>query len=126
MEDNKNLTLLYVDDEEINLFIFTKSLEDHFNIITASTAKKALELIKTRSKEIDVVISDMRMPLMSGLDLIQEARHFAPELCYYILTGFSNNSDIIRAKEAHLIQGSFEKPLDIDIISSRINEQCSL
>ena len=56
----KQIQILYVDDEEINLESFTMTFEDIFNIFTASSAKQALEIMN--KEEIGLVITDEKMP----------------------------------------------------------------
>ena len=104
-------TILYVDDEEINLYLFERSFENDFDIIPASSGPEALEHIKTNEKNIDVVISDMRMPEMDGLEFIQLAKAQL-EIPYYILTGYEFNPELEEALDNNLIKMIFKKPYD--------------
>jgi response regulator RpfG family c-di-GMP phosphodiesterase len=106
MEDKEKLTVLYVDDEDINQFIFIKSFENIFRIITASTIESALEIIENKSATLDAVVSDMSMPKMSGVDFIKLARELASDLTYYILSSNTNNPEIKQAKKENLIRDS--------------------
>jgi response regulator RpfG family c-di-GMP phosphodiesterase len=124
MEDKKKLTVLYVEDEDVNQLIFTKSFEGIFHIIIASTVDGAMEIIENKSAELDAVVSDMSMPKMSGVEFIKMAKERAPELAYYILSSYTNHTEIRQAKKEQIIRDSFDKPLDADFISSRIHEHC--
>jgi len=120
-------SVLFVDDEEINLFIFEKSFEKDFKVITASSGREGLDKLKSHSNEIKVVISDMRMPEMDGLMFIEEARSLFDEISYFILTGFSFNKELESALENKLIDQIFKKPFDYESIKKAVglNSQSS-
>ena len=80
-------TILYVDDEQINIELFKANFEDEFNIITAESGKKGLEIVKSR-KDINIVVSDIKMPEMNGFELIQHIKMFAPNTICIILSAF--------------------------------------
>lgn len=114
----KAKTILYVDDEEVNLFLFQRMFESRYRILTAGNAEEALRLIQSNSGEVDAVISDMRMPGIDGLTFIRRARQFADEIPYYVLTAFSYDKDIEKAIEDQLIRKAFTKPLDASVITA--------
>lgn len=118
--DSRKTTILYVDDEEINLFIFERSFEKKFNIITAKSAKDALILLDKTEHVIEIFISDMRMPVMNGIELINKAKKNHPDIEYYILTGFEYNAEIEEAFEHKLIRKCFKKPINVQEIESSI------
>lgn len=115
-----NHKVLYVDDEEINLVIFEANFKDSFEVITASSGEKGLELLKTNAKDIEVVISDMKMPLMNGLDFVKQAKLLGRNIKFYILTAFDRADAIDKALSEKLISGVFRKPLDKSIINAEI------
>lgn len=114
-------SVLFVDDEEINLFIFEKSFEKDFSVITASSGSEGLEKLKNHSSEIKVVISDMRMPEMDGLQFVETARSQYGEISYFILTGYSFNEDLEAALEGKLIDQIFKKPFDYESIKDAVD-----
>ncbi len=116
-------TILYVDDEEVNLFIFEKSFEKKFSILTTSSAKEALNLLDREDELIDVVISDMRMPVMNGVELITKAHESHPDKAYFILTGFEFNDEIEEAIQKNMIKKCFRKPFNIREIEASIEEE---
>jgi response regulator RpfG family c-di-GMP phosphodiesterase len=61
MSKNNKITVLYVDDEMINLELFQMTFKNTFEILTAESGKAGLEIMQNYSK-IQVVISDMKMP----------------------------------------------------------------
>ncbi len=86
----KQAKLLYVDDEIINLQILEINFKEKYQVFTAQNALDGLEIIN-ENPDISVVISDMRMPLISGIEFIKMARAKYPKISYYILTGFDIN-----------------------------------
>ena len=117
---NKKITILYVDDEEINLFIFSKSFGRKYTVITATSGKEGLDKLSDHQDEIIVVISDMRMPGMNGVEFITKAKMIHNHIEYFILTGFESNAEIEAAIENNIVQKFFTKPFDFEEISLTI------
>ena len=88
MIDEKKYTILYVDDEESNLRIFRNTFRKQYNIITASSGDEALSLLE--NKEIDLILTDQRMPGMSGIDFLKIAIGKYPELNRILVTAYSD------------------------------------
>ena len=79
-------TILCVDDEERALFLRKAVLEKFgFRVFTASSGKNALELLEDRS--VDLVLSDLLMPEMSGTELAKLVRQQYPEVPFVIVSG---------------------------------------
>ena len=115
-----DINVLYIDDEEVNLFIFEASFKEKFNIITAGNGPDGLELLGANPK-IDVVISDMKMPIMDGVEFISIAKKQYPDKKYFILTAFDNHPDVLRAEQDGLIHKFFTKPFEINEIHNFLN-----
>jgi response regulator RpfG family c-di-GMP phosphodiesterase len=118
-------TILYVDDEDVNLFLFSHTMDEHYNVLTAVSGPEGLNVLDQNSNNVVAVISDMRMPHMDGLDFIEKAKAKYESLFYFILTGYSFNEQIEKAVETGLIDNSFTKPFDVDELSGAINELMS-
>ncbi len=112
-------TILYVDDEPINLQLFEYAFNSEFNIISAENGDRGLEQLK-QNKDISVVISDMKMPGMNGIEFIKSASINFPDVCYFILTGFDINDEISEALNNKLIKKYFSKPFNINQIKKEI------
>ncbi|QQS50287.1 MAG: response regulator [Bacteroidota bacterium] len=88
--------VLYVDDEHINLNLFEISFRKDFQIIKTISAHEAIEIFK--NNEIDVVVTDLKMPEMSGVDLIREIKRIKPNQNCIILTAYYE-PQLIRSEE---------------------------
>ncbi|OQX96960.1 MAG: hypothetical protein B6I20_13665 [Bacteroidetes bacterium 4572_117] len=118
----KDTHIVYVDDELINLQVFEINFEDKYRISTFSSGKEALEFLDN-SIDIKIVISDMKMPKMNGIEFIKKAKKKYPEITFYILTGFDINDEISGALNEKLIDQYFRKPFDVKKIESTIEEK---
>ncbi len=115
-------TVLYVDDEDANLFLFKKSFESIYKVITAKSGSEGLAQLESHKNEIIIVISDMRMPGMNGIEFITKARAQYDNLAYFILTGYSNDDEIETALKTGQIQRFFIKPFEFSKITEAIDE----
>jgi len=88
-------TLLVVDDDKIILDLLRRTFDALYEVHAAQTGPAALEIIK--QTRIDLLITDQKMPGMTGLDLIAEARKTSPDLQAILLTGYTDPEDLIAA-----------------------------
>lgn len=80
--------ILLVDDEERILRSLSMLLRTQYQIFATSDGNEALQIL--RQEKIHVVISDQRMPIMSGTELLRQARKIAPDTIRILLTGYSD------------------------------------
>ena len=121
---NGKIKVLYVDDEPINLQIFEISFNRSYEVFTARSGKSGLEELE-KDPGISVIISDMKMPVMNGIEFIKKAREQYPGKKFYILTGFDITDEIQHALETGLIIKYFRKPFDLQEIDTAIKEAIS-
>lgn len=88
--------LLVVDDEEAILETMTFTFEDDYEVLTASSAVKALDLLESEGP-VAIVLSDQRMPEMTGVEFLSEVFRRHPDTVRIILTGFADMDAIIHA-----------------------------
>jgi len=117
-------TLLYVDDEPINLKLFAINFKNKFHVLSAGSGFEGLGLLKS-SPETHIVISDMKMPGMNGIEFIKKAKKEFPEILCFILTGFDITEDIADALNERIILKYFRKPFNIKEIEMSIQEALS-
>jgi len=122
MDKRENIAILYVDDEKSNLFLFKVTFESEYKVLTAESPEVGLDVLDEHQDEIIVVISDMRMPKMNGIEFIKKAKSKHKNIAYFILTGFDFNNDIDEALKENLIQKFFTKPFDVKEIKKSIEK----
>lgn len=118
---NQNVTILCVDDEPINLKLFELNFKKKYRIVTALSGMEGLTKLE-EDADIIVVVSDMKMPRMNGIEFIREARQKHPHVIYFILTGFSITPEISEALQENIIHKYFSKPLDPKLMEKAIDE----
>ncbi|MEQ8577150.1 MAG: response regulator [Balneola sp.] len=113
--------ILYVDDEVMNLFLFENLLAQNFEIVTTKSPEKGLEILET-DDSFDLIISDMKMPGMNGLEFIKKAQEFYKTCPYNILSGYHKIPEIEEALESGLICSYLQKPFEVEEITASINK----
>ncbi|MEP1097571.1 MAG: response regulator [Cyclobacteriaceae bacterium] len=84
----KKYSLLYVDDEATNLRVFKSNFRKYFNVFTTTNPLEAVDIL--RENEIQVIVTDQRMPEMTGTELLERILPDHPDLIKIILTGFTD------------------------------------
>lgn len=120
----KSHTIIYVDDEEHNLRVFRSSFRRHFNVITHSNPIEALETIRTQ--KIDILVTDQRMPHMTGTQLIETIRLEFPNLISIIITGYSDIEAVTDAINKCGIHRYITKPYDQQELKTTFDEAIKL
>jgi CheY-like chemotaxis protein len=89
----KKLEIMIVDDDELILAVLREMVEELGHVATAMlSAVKALEILQA-GQPVDLIITDMAMPEMSGLALLSAARAIRPDLAIVISTGYDRLPD---------------------------------
>lgn len=71
---NRRLTMLVVDDLEINRASFCAIFEDQYEVLEACDGKIALEILRAGNVDVDVVVLDLYMPVLNGYDVIGQMK----------------------------------------------------
>jgi DNA-binding NtrC family response regulator len=85
--------VLFVDDEPRILNTMRMLFRNHYDVLTAESGARALEMLKTHP--VDVIVSDQRMPGMTGIEMLRQARELNPGAMRILLTGYSDLNAII-------------------------------
>lgn len=86
-------TLLFVDDEPDIVDSLQRSFRKGFKVLTATSGEAAIELLK--AQPVDLIISDQRMPGLSGVDVLKAAKECQPEAIRILLTGYSDMESLV-------------------------------
>ncbi len=107
-------TILYLDDEEDNLTSFRAVFRRFYHVYTANNADEAMEILE--KSNINLVISDQRMPGITGVQFLEKVYQSYPDTIRMILTGYSDMQAIIDAINKGRIYYYITKPWKFDTL----------
>lgn len=110
-KQSKKGNLLIVDDDALWLKLMVDTLGKHFHIVTATSGKEALEIIKSGFNP-GVILSDLNMPNMNGIELLKTAMQYVPDAIRIIVSASSNLQEIIDALNQSRAYMYLLKPVD--------------
>lgn len=96
LSDQKQPSILVVDDEPDNLDLLYRTFHREFKVLRAENGPVALEIL-AQVGEVAVIISDQRMPLMSGTEFLSLTATQYPDTIRIILTGYTDVVDLVEA-----------------------------
>jgi len=99
MEAAKRGTVLFVDDERRVLTSMRAMFRRDYEVLLANSGAEALDLL--RDHEVDVIVSDQRMPGMTGVEVLKAVKRLAPNAMRILLTGYAD----LKAIEASINEG---------------------
>ena len=108
----KSHAILIVDDEPDVLFSLTGLLRRDFQVYTATSGQDALEIMQQHP--IHVVMTDQRMPAMTGSELMENVRHAHPDAIRIIFTGYADTRAVVDAINRGELYRYITKPWDPD------------
>jgi Nif-specific regulatory protein len=108
--DVKRYPILVVDDEQDNLDAFRFNFRKTFDILTATSGAEALAILA--DKDVAVIVTDQRMPKMTGVELLREVRAKTPETVGIILTAFTDVDVLVEAINLGQVYRYITKPWD--------------
>lgn len=114
--------ILVVDDEAEILFSLRGLLRQEFELHTAESGAEALDIMQRHV--IHVIMTDQRMPQMTGVELLQRARGACPEAVRIIFTGYADIKAVIDAINQGQIFRYLTKPWDPDELVSTLRLAC--
>lgn len=113
------ITVLYVDDEENNLLSFKATFRMKYEVLTTISAKDALTILST--KQVHVIISDQRMPEMTGVEFFEIILDKFPDPMRILLTGYADMSAVVDAVNKGKIFHYLDKPWNEEELDQTIN-----
>ena len=119
-----NKKVLFVDDEQNILDSLKRQLRKHFTVETALGPEKGLEMIKSNGP-FAVIVSDLRMPVMDGIQFLAQAKTLAPDTVRIILTGNADLENAIHAVNEGNIYRFLTKPCATEILLMVLNQSIS-
>ncbi len=104
------INILYIDDEENNLMSFKATFRMKYNVYTSISASDALEVLAAH--KVEIIITDQRMPGMTGVEFLESILEKYPEPMRILLTGYTDIGAIIDAVNKGKIYHYLTKPWD--------------
>ena len=117
---DKKINLLYVDNEENNLMSFKATFRLKYNVTIASSAADAMILLEKKSFEI--IITDQRMPNMTGIEFLEKVLEKYPDPIRILLTGYTDMTAVIDAVNKGKIYHYLSKPWSEDVLDAAIQK----
>ena len=116
---NKKITILYVDDEENNLVSFKAVFRIKYNVLTAISGEEAIKTL--RNNNINVIITDQRMPQMTGVEFLESILDEFPLPTRILLTGYADMNAVVDAVNKGKIFHYLTKPWNEEELDMTIN-----
>ena len=114
-------TILLVDDEENITSALTRLLRrDGYNILRANSGKAGLELLK--DNQVGVIISDQRMPEMSGTEFLTKVKDLYPDTVRIVLSGYTELNSVTDAINRGAVYKFLTKPWEEDLLRASVEE----
>jgi len=118
-------TVLVVDDDDQIKNLARRTLaEDGLSVIVAASAEEALSLCKRHNKRIDLLLTDMVLPKMTGIELAEQLKSAYPEIKIIYMSGYTDHSvlsDGMLPPDKSFIQ----KPFTLDLLTQKVREALS-
>lgn len=119
--------ILCVDDEKNVLSALERCLKTSFDVLTANTPGEGLKIYSEKYHDISVVISDLKMPDMNGIEFLKKIKQISTSSVCLMLTGTGGLNDAIEAINQNLIWKYINKPWEnknlIELISSAVEKK---
>ncbi len=116
--------VLFVDDEEPNLVVFEAVCGDEFPILTASSGAAGLELLKQH--EVGVVLTDQRMPGMTGIELLEKVESEYPDAIRLLITAYSDLQAAEDAINRGHVRRYMRKPWEPEVLRAELRDAIDL
>lgn len=111
--------LLIVDDETPNVRLLERLFRQDYICLTASSGEEAMEILNQH--EVAVIISDQRMPQMTGLELLKRSADLRPHMVRILLTGYTDLEALVEAVNCGLIYMYVSKPWNNEDLKLRVS-----
>lgn len=100
--------IMIVDDEPANLRLLERLFRQDYKVVTAGSGEEALGLLAEH--DMALLITDQRMPNMSGLELLKRTAELRPHMVRMILTGYTDVGTLVEALNSGLVYQYLTKP----------------
>jgi DNA-binding NtrC family response regulator len=115
-------SVLVVDDEPDMLFSLRGLLRREFKVFTAGSGREAIEIL--RQHPVHVILTDQRMPEMTGVEFLSHARAWHPDAIRVIFTGYADTRSLVEAINQANVYRFVAKPWDPEELIALLRAAC--
>jgi len=120
MSNSEKIKILYVDDEINNLSAFKANFRRIYDIYTAESAAEGLEILK--NIDVEIILTDQRMPGMTGVEFLQSIVKEFPDPIRILITGYTDMQALVDAVNKGQIYRYLNKPWNEEELKMFINQ----
>jgi len=120
----RQASILAVDDDERILNALKSLFRKSYNVFTTTSGIQALDFLKRH--KIHVIISDQRMPIMPGVEVLRQARELSPSTVRILLTGYSDLASIVGSINDGEVYRFISKPWDNQDLQQTVSEAVTI
>lgn len=114
--------IVLVEDEKPLLKMYKEALEEHgYEVLSTGDSVEALDFLTTKKQKVDLLLSDLALPMLSGLELSKRAREVNPDVKVILMSGYFNDGVRKLCAQVHNLE-LLEKPFDQDTLISRVRQ----
>ncbi|MBI3597303.1 MAG: response regulator, partial [Nitrospirae bacterium] len=117
-EEFRRYPVLYVDDEPLALETFRLQFKEDFTVHTSQNGEEAMRSL--RENEIAVILTDQRMPRLSGVELLKQVKEQHPDTVRMLITAYSDMDVVIEAINQGNVYRYITKPYNEDDLRNTI------
>jgi two-component system response regulator PhcR len=112
--EKQSATILYVDDEIVSHKYFSRIFSEEYQILTASGADDAIDILNSDEHPIDILITDYQMPDRNGGDLLRQIELQFPHMVRILTTAYADKDVLLDSINSGGIFSVIEKPFNLD------------
>lgn len=110
VENYKDITILYVEDEVSIRSSVENCLKSIFNMVSAQNGQEALE--KFKSNNIDLIVTDINMPVKNGISMMEEIREISPKMPIIVTSAYDEEENMKKVLNLN-VHKYLSKPFDM-------------
>lgn len=112
--------VVVVDDVKENIELLVRTLRKEFDVLEFTDPREALEAVKT--KRIDAIITDQRMPGMTGTEMLTKVEKLGKPIAKMVVSGYSDNQAMLEAINSAHVDSFIMKPFDPKALKERLTQ----
>lgn len=118
----KKFCILIVEDEQLNLDLLVDTFKQEYEVLAFNNSIIALDYLKANKPNVDLVLTDQRMPKMSGIQFLEEVNKMYPKIMKIVLTGYTETRDLMDAINKGEVHRYITKPADPSFLKYEVKE----